>query len=129
MPFRMENYEHFHLWKTGNTISGVDGAFGCYNSWEYNNNLLIQIATDGERGANYFTYEEKIDFVKPYNFPIEICERHFPKSYIGNTYIPPTDEEWVGYGLDLKNKPGPAPTPDWSKGTRELMPVFIFGAE
>ena len=63
----------------------------------------------------------------PYNFPLEICERHFPKVYIGSAYIPPTDEEWVSYGLSLENRPEAVPTPDWAKGTRELMPVFTIG--
>ena len=133
IPFRLENYEHFHLFKTGNTVGGFVGSYGCNRAWEWNNGILIQIATHGERGANYFTPEEKIEFVKPYNFPLEICEKHYPRSYIeGDTYVrggfvPPTDEEWISYGLDLKNRPKPVPTPDWSKGTRELMPVFIVG--
>lgn len=79
------------------------------------------------RPVDFLEMDKVREKTAPYNFPLEICEKHFPKVYIGSAYIPPTDEEWISYGLDLKHRPKPVPTPDWSKGTRELMPVFIVG--
>ncbi len=125
IPFRLENYEHFHLHKTNNTVGGVGGAYGCKRAWEHNAEILGQIALG--RAIGFLEMDIVGEKTAPYNFPLEICEKHFPKVYIGSAYIPPTDEEWISYGLDLKHRPKPDPTPDWSKGTRELMPVFIVG--
>lgn len=126
-PFKMVNYWHYHITYSGGKAGGTT-SYGCTRIWEYNNGLLIQIATHGKEAANYYTMQEKIDAVKIYNFPLEICEKHFPRMRGGGgRYYPPTDEEWVAYGLDLENKPGPMEEIDWSKGTRETIPVFIFG--
>ena len=132
IPFRLENYEHFHLHKTNNTVGGVVGSRGCQNAWEWNNGILIQIAMQG-RTSSLFSFSvppEAVKAVEPFNFPLEICEKHFPYIHgLGNQYIPPTDEEWLSYGLSLDNRPKPTPTIDWLRGTRELMPVFIVGDE
>ena len=127
-PFAMVNYWHYHITYSGGKTWGVSGNSNCKSIWGYNNGLLIQIATHGNPAANYYTPQEAHDAVKKYNFPLEICDKHFPSPITGVTFHPPTDEQWVEYGLDLKHKPDfTRGEVDWSKGTRETIPVFIVG--
>ena len=72
IPFRLDNYDYFHLHKTGNSVGGVEGSAGCHNAWEYNMTILIQIALQGYKGEiSHIPYEAWKE-MEGYNFPKEI---------------------------------------------------------
>ena len=103
-------------WEILVNTNPATGHYGCRAMWQRNAEILGQFALG--RAIDFLERDMVWEKTSPYNFPFAICEKHFPKQYIGEKYVPPTLEEWQSYGLSMDIFPRPVPTIDWGRGAK-----------